>query len=102
VGEWDKTRAKMSQLATVLASKILLTPCSDPMEYGAEATGLMDTKPILPVTRRFLRLNGVKFGAARGGQAFARSAQSRPLRPVPLTVKRPQFPLKKQNIYRLP
>ncbi len=31
VGEWDKTRAKMSQMATVLASKLLLTPCSDPM-----------------------------------------------------------------------
>ena len=31
VGEWDKTRAKMSQLATLLASKILLAPCSDPM-----------------------------------------------------------------------
>ena len=62
---------------------------------------------LLKVTRRFLRLSGVKFGAARGGvhtgqHAFAGSAKSRPLRPVPLTVKRPQFPLKKQNIYRLP
>ena len=43
VGEWDKTRAKMSQLATVLASKILLTPCSDPMSgFFALKRGLID------------------------------------------------------------
>ena len=43
VGEWDKTRAKMSQLATVLASKILLTPCSDPMSgFFALNRGIID------------------------------------------------------------
>ena len=43
IGEWDKTRANMSRLATGLASKVLLAPCSDPMSgFFALERGIID------------------------------------------------------------
>lgn len=43
IGEWDRTRAKMSRLATGLASRVLLAPCSDPMSgFFALERGIID------------------------------------------------------------